>query len=99
MNPDTWARIGKPDQEAITKLSGEYLARMIGRAWDRVDRNGSAVMQANGVEVVNADKAFIEEVRAKTNGLESKWLTEAKARGLADPAAVLKEYRGLIAAN
>jgi len=99
MNPDTWARIGKQDQEAITKLSGEYLARLIGRSWDRVDRNGSAVMQANGVEVVNADKAFIEEVRAKTNGLESKWITEAKARGLADPAGVLKEYRGLIAGN
>jgi hypothetical protein len=49
--------------------------------------------------VVNADKAFTEEVRAKTNGLESKWVGEAKTRGLADPVAVLKEYRALIAGN
>ena len=99
MNPDTWAKISKQDQEAITKVSGVHLAQLIGRAWDRVDRNGSAVMQANSVEVVNASKAFIDEVKTKTAGLEKKWVTEAKARGLQDPAEVLKEYRSLIEAK
>lgn len=99
MNPDTWAKISKADQETITKLSGEHLAQIIGRSWDRADRTGTAVMQANGVEVVNASKSFIDEVKAKTSTLESKWVSEAKARGLANPEQVLKEYRGLIAAN
>jgi len=99
MNPDTWARISKQDQEAITKLCGEHLARLVGRAWDQADRKGIAVMQANNVEVVNASKAFIDEVKAKTSALENQWVTEAKARGLENPVQLLKEYRGLIAAN
>ncbi len=99
MNQDTWAKIGKQDKEAIEKLSGVALAQRIGRAWDRVDRGGLAVMQANNVEVVNASKEFVEEVKAKTSGLENKWISEAKQRGLPNPAEVLKEYRSLIAQN
>ena len=99
MNPDAWAKISKEDQEAITKLSNVALAQRIGRNWDAADRHGTAVMQANNVEVVNASKAFIDEVKAKTSKLEDKWISEAKAKGLKDPAEVLKEYRALIAAN
>src|SRR5690606_30723944 len=99
MNQDTWAKIGKQDKDAIQKLSGVALAQRIGRAWDRVDRAGLAVMQANNVEVVNASKEFVDEVKAKTSGLEAKWVSEAKQRGLSNPAEVLKEYRSLIAQN
>jgi TRAP-type C4-dicarboxylate transport system substrate-binding protein len=99
INPDAWAKISKADQETITKLSGEHLARLLGRAWDQADRKGVAVMQANNVETVTADKAFIEEVKAKTSALENKWISEAKARGVDNPAQLLKEYRALIAAN
>jgi TRAP-type C4-dicarboxylate transport system substrate-binding protein len=99
MNPATWAKIPKQDQDAITKITGEYLAKMVGRAWDQADRKGIAVMQANNVEVVNANKAFTDEVKAKTSALENKWISEAKSRGLDNPAQVLKEYRALIAAN
>ena len=99
MNRDAWAKIPKQDQEIVSKLAVEHLARMIGRAWDAADRKGIAVMQANNVEVVNASKAFIDEVKAKTSALENKWISEAKARGLDNPAQVMKEYRGLIAGN
>ena len=99
MNRDAWAKIPKQDQEIVAKLAGEHLARMIGRAWDAADRKGIAVMQANNVEVVNAGKAFIDEVKAKTSALENKWISEAKTRGLESSAQVLKEYRTLITAN
>ena len=99
MNPATWAKIGKADQDAITKLSGEYVARMFGRAWDQVDRAGLAFMQANNVQVTLASKAFIDEVKSKTSELESKWIATAKAKGLANADQVVKEYRALIAAN
>ncbi len=99
MNPATWAKISKADQEAITKLSGTHLAQMAGRAWDKADREGAAVMQANNVQLTKASKAFIEDVKSKTDSLEKKWIEEAKAKGLADPAKVLKEFRADIAAN
>jgi TRAP-type C4-dicarboxylate transport system substrate-binding protein len=99
MNQDAWAKIGKKDQEAINKLSGVALAQRIGRAWDRADREGMAVMQANNVEGISASKAFVDEVKSKTSGLEEKWIKEAKERGLTNAAEVLKEYRALLAAN
>jgi TRAP-type transport system periplasmic protein len=97
MNEGTWAKISKADQEAITKLSGEHAAKIFGTGWDKVDRRGSAFMQANGVQVQNASKAFIEEVRAKTATLEQKFIADAKAKGLANPEQVLKDYRAEIA--
>lgn len=97
MNEGTWNKIGKADQDAIMKLSGEYAARMFGRGWDAVDRRGNAFMQAAGVTSGQASKAFIEEVKAKTTPLEAKWLSDAKAKGVANPEQVLKEYRAEIA--
>jgi len=97
MNEATWNRIGKADQEAITKLSGEHAARMFGRGWDSVDRRGNAFMQANGVNTSQASKAFVEEVRSKTQALEQKWIADAKAKGLANPEQVIKAYRAEIA--
>ncbi len=97
MNEATWNKIGKADQEAINKLSGEYAARLFGLGWDKVDRRGTAFMQANGVQVQMANKAFVEEVKSKVSTLEQKFFTDAKAKGLANPEQVLKEYRAEIA--
>jgi TRAP-type C4-dicarboxylate transport system substrate-binding protein len=97
MNEGTWNKIAKADQEAISKLSGEYAARMFGRGWDQVDRRGNAFMQSNGVVTTQASKAFVDEVKGKTSALEAKWVADAKAKGLANPEQVLKEYRAEIA--
>ena len=52
-------------------------------------------MQANDVQVTKASQAFIDEVKSKTSTLEQKWVAEAKAKGVPDPAQVLKEFRAL----
>lgn len=93
MNPATWKKISKQDQEAISKLTGEHAARMFGRAWDDADRRGLAVMQANGVKIMQAPKPMIDAIEKRTDPLAKKWLTDAKARGLANPEQVLKEFR------
>ena len=54
-------------------------------------------MQANGVQVTMASKAFVDEVKAKTGALEQKWIADAKGKGLANAEQVLKEYRSEIA--
>ena len=99
MNEATWARIPKADQEAITKLSGEYAARMFGRAWDNVDRRANAFMQTGGVTLTQASKPFVDEVRTRTAGLEQKWVADAKAKGLGNAEQVLREFRAEIAKN
>jgi TRAP-type transport system periplasmic protein len=96
MNEGAWKKISKADQDAITKLSGEYAARMFGRGWDQVDRRGNAFMQAAGVQPVMANKAFVDEIRTRTKGLEERWVGEAKSRGLTNADQVLREFRAEI---
>lgn len=96
MNPATWNKLGKQDQDAINKLSGEHAARLFGRGWDKVDIRGQAFMQASGVQSIKASKSFVDEVAARTAGLETKWVADAKAKGLANADAVLRDYRAEI---
>ena len=41
--------------------------------------------------------AFTEAMRAKTSELERKWIADAKAKGVANPEQVIREYRAEIA--
>jgi len=70
---------------------------MFGRGWDKVDRRATALMQANNVQIVKADAAFVAEVKAKTAPLEQKWVKDAETKGLKDAAKVLAEFRAEIA--
>ena len=87
-----------PDvKKAVDEISGEFLARMVGRAWDKADRRGIALMQANGVQFTKADAAFVNAVKAKTGALEEAWIKAAEARGLKDAKKVLADFRAEIA--
>lgn len=97
MNEDTWARIPKADQDIILRLSGEAAARAFGKAWDAADRSALTAMQNAGVQSVTAPKPMVDEIRTRTHALEQKWLSEARAKGLANAEQVLKEYRAEVA--
>jgi len=84
-------------KKAIDEMSGEFLSRMAGRAWDKADRRGIALMQANGVVFTQADTAFVKAVKGKTDALEDAWIKAAEGRGLKDAKKVLAEFRGEIA--
>jgi TRAP-type transport system periplasmic protein len=99
MNEAAWAKIGKEDQAAIAKLSGEAAARMFGRGWDGVDRRAVALMQANNVQSIQANAAFIKEVKDKTAAVQAKWIADAAAKGLPNAEQVIKEFRAEIAKN
>jgi TRAP-type C4-dicarboxylate transport system substrate-binding protein len=87
-----------PDvKKAVDEISGEFLARMAGRAWDKADRRGVALMQANGVQFTKADAAFVNAVKAKTSGLEDAWVKAAEGRGMKDPKKALADFRAEIA--
>ncbi len=87
-----------PDvKKAVDELAGEHMARMMGRAWDKVDRRGIALMQANNASFTKADAAFVSGVRSKVAALEDGWVKAAEARGLKDARKVLAEFRAEIA--
>ena len=97
MNQGRYDKLSTDEKKAVDAISGEAAARIFGRAWDRVDLRATALMQANGVQIVKADAKFVADVKARTSTLEQKWVAEAKAKGLKDPAKVLAEFRAEIA--
>ena len=97
MNPAKYDKLSAEEKKAVDAVSGEVAARIYGRGWDKVDRRGIALMQANNVQIVKADAKFVADVKAKTSALEQKWVKDAEAKGLKDAAKVLAEYRAEIA--
>ena len=97
MNQARYDKLTPEEKKAVDAISGEVAARMYGRGWDKVDRRGVALMQANGVQMVKADAKFVAEVKSRTASLEQKWVQDAQAKGLKDAAKVLAEFRAEIA--
>ena len=97
MNPAKYDKLTADEKKAVDAISGETAARIFGRGWDRVDRRGMALMQANNVQIVKADVAFVADVKSRTASLEQKWVKDAEAKGLKDAAKVLAEFRAEIA--
>lgn len=87
MNEAAWKKISPADQAAIEKLTGEPLARIAGKAWDKADARGEQAIRDAKIPIVTADAKFVAEIKQRLNGLEQEWITKAKAKGV-DGAAV-----------
>jgi TRAP-type transport system periplasmic protein len=96
MNEDKWKKLSKADQDAIMSVSGEALARLAGKAWDAADKVGLDALRAAGVQMIDANPAFIADVRKRTNPLIDDWVTKAKAKGV-DGEKALVEFRAELA--
>ena len=92
MNEDKWNKLPKQDQEAIEKLSGEYIARLAGKSWDDADQRGLEALKKSGVKIVHASPAFVAEVKKRSAPIVDDWITKASARGV-DAARILAEFR------
>jgi TRAP-type C4-dicarboxylate transport system substrate-binding protein len=92
MNEDKWNKLPKQDQDAIEKISGEHIARLAGASWDEADRKGMDALKKSGVKIVNADPAFVAEVKKRSAPIVEDWITKAKAKGV-DAAKILGEFR------
>src|SRR5437588_1687359 len=92
MNEDKWNKLPKQDQEALEKISGEWIARHAGRSWDDADQKGFDALKKSGVKVVNADAALVAEVKKRSAPIIEDWVQKAGAKGL-DAAGILAEFR------
>ena len=91
MNEDKWNKLPKQDQEAITKISGEWIARHAGSSWDEADRKGLEVLKKSGVKIVNANPELVAEVKKRSAPIIDEWIKEATAKGV-DGARILAEF-------
>ena len=92
MNEEKWNKLPKQDQDAIDKISGEWIARHAGQSWDEADRKGLEVLKKSGVKIVNAEPAFVAEVKKRSAPIIEDWIQKASAKGV-DAAKILAEFR------
>lgn len=92
MNEEKWNKLPKQDQDAITKISGEHIARLAGRSWDAADVRGLEALKKSGVKIVNANAALVAEVRKRSAPIVEDWIKKASAKGV-DAAKILAEFR------
>jgi len=93
MNKDRWNALSAEDKAAIEPLIGVTFARDLGRAFDRRDQQGIDAAKAAGVEVIEASPELLEAVQARIAPIEKKWADTARAKGIQDPEALIREYR------
>jgi TRAP-type C4-dicarboxylate transport system substrate-binding protein len=92
MNEEKWNKLPKPDQEAIEKISGEYIARLAGASWDEADRKGMEALKKSGVKIIHASPAFVAEVKKRSAPIVEDWIKQASAKGV-DAARILTEFQ------
>jgi len=93
MNKARYEKLSAQEKAAVDALSGEPAARLFGKAWDVADQRGMALMQSSGVQITQADAAFIQDIRTRVQPVEQQWVEKARAKGLSDPAKVLEALR------
>jgi TRAP-type C4-dicarboxylate transport system substrate-binding protein len=91
MNEDKWNKLPKQDQDAIEKLSGEYIARLAGHSWDAADQKGLDALKKSGVKIVNANPELAAEVKKRSAPIIDEWITAASAKGV-NAKAILAEF-------
>jgi TRAP-type C4-dicarboxylate transport system substrate-binding protein len=91
MNEDKWNSLSKQDQDAISSVSGEALARLAGRSWDAADKVGIEALKGANVTVIEASPEFVADVRKRTEPLVQEWIKSANAKGV-DGAKVYAEF-------
>ncbi|WP_417680580.1 TRAP transporter substrate-binding protein [Roseibium sp.] len=96
MNPASFNKLSKEDQDAIMSVSGENFARIAGKGWDDADKAGVATMEADGVQIITASDDLVSAIKDKTSPIEEAWIAEVKEKGL-DGAQVMADLRAEIA--
>jgi TRAP-type transport system periplasmic protein len=97
MNAGKYEGLPADVRQVVDELSGEFAARLFGKAWDKADRRGLAYLQANGVVFTKADPAMVKAVSDRTAAWVEAWARAAEAKGMKDPKKALADLRADIA--
>ena len=91
MNEGKWNSLSKQDQEAIMSVSGEHLARLAGKGWDKADRNAAEILKSTGVQMAPASAQLLKDAQVATGAILDDWKKQATAKGV-DGARVYAEF-------
>lgn len=93
MNPVAWEKLSPAAKRALGEMSGETAARIFGRAADRLEQSHQLILFDAGLSVSRAAPAEIKALQKRLGLISDAWLTQARDRGLANAAEVLRDFR------
>ncbi len=89
VNPDSWAKLSKEDQDAILSVSGEAFARDTGKTYDAFADEALQKMKDAGVTVTPASPEILSKLEEIAGPIRDKWIAAAKADRNVDGEAAL----------
>jgi TRAP-type transport system periplasmic protein len=92
INKRAWSRIGAEDQAVIRNLAGEALARKVGAAAKAASAKALADMEADGINVVQADPALYAAFQDAARPLFDDFSKDAEKAGI-DATAMLEFFK------
>ena len=92
MSKKIWDGLSKADQDAIDAVSGEQVAIDGGRTFDTKAKAAKAKLKEGGMQMVEADAAFVADLKKTFAPLEANFLNIAKEKGV-DGEAALAYFR------
>jgi len=97
VNADKWKSIPEADRKAIMSVSADTLAHKFGLAYEVADKGGLDAMKEAKYVLEPANPTLMAALKTTLAPMETEWFDRAKKKGLADPAAVLIEFRREVA--
>lgn len=92
INQGKWRSLSEKDRNAIMSVSGEAIARRVGKAYDESANAALARMKAAGVKVVDADPAFYDALQKAAETSYKDFEATATKAGL-DGKVVIADYK------
>lgn len=93
MNKSRWSALSAKDQAIVAGLSGLDYARRLGEAFDQRDARAREAAVAAGMQIEPVTPELLAEVKRRMAPIEDRWAEVARRKGVADPRAVIRQYR------
>lgn len=93
MNQAKFNSLSKENQAILLKVSGEKLARHIGKIWEDKDLVSLKEVKALGVKVNETQGDLLKQTNAAAEVVIDKWLAEVKEKRNYDGREFLKTFR------
>ena len=89
-----WATLGEEDRQILRDLSGEHLAKMVGKAINEAQGKSKKKLQDAGVKVMMPSPALVAGLEGSSKAVIARWMKSVEGYGV-DSAAALEEVRAL----
>lgn len=89
-----WDTLGAEDQQILRDLSGEHLARMVGKAINAATDKSKKKLEEGGMEVRAASAELVSGMEETSEAVIAKWMKSVEEYGV-DSMAAIEEVRAL----